>query len=228
MIGPIRGMSRDAPGVDSSRAAPSSSRRSSPSAPLAAPVNGDPAAAAFELAAADLRQSHAEPRAIAPLVRIRELEPTLTDLSRPAAAYRAIADDPRAHPEVRALARWFLAVGRGVARQAGPGRGRARAARVPSRLVDRRTLRQRGAERTRARVPARGRARPRGSLSGQGARGGLAPAAARAGVPRHPRHRHGRAAAAGGGGLRAGRARGGPPAAGPALDRRQRRRFASG
>jgi tetratricopeptide (TPR) repeat protein/transglutaminase-like putative cysteine protease len=77
--------------------------------PSAVPAGGDPATAAFEAAAADLRRSHAEPRAIAPLVRIRELEPGLADLSRPASSYRAVADDPRAHPEVRALARWFLA-----------------------------------------------------------------------------------------------------------------------
>ena len=77
--------------------------------PPAGPANGDPAVAAFEAAAADLRQGHAEPRAIAPLVRIRELEPALSDLSRTASAYRAVAGDPRAHPEVRALARWFLA-----------------------------------------------------------------------------------------------------------------------
>ena len=76
---------------------------------LAVPAAGDPAASAFEAAASDLRQSRAEPRAIAPLVRIRELEPALADLSRPAAVYRAVAGDPRAHPEVRALARWFLA-----------------------------------------------------------------------------------------------------------------------
>ena len=77
--------------------------------PSAVPASGDPAAAAFEVAAAELRQGRAEPRAIAPLVRIRELEPALSDLSRPAEAYRAAADDPRSHLEVRALARWYLA-----------------------------------------------------------------------------------------------------------------------
>jgi tetratricopeptide (TPR) repeat protein/transglutaminase-like putative cysteine protease len=68
----------------------------------------DPAEAAFQRAARDLRASHADPRAIAPLTRIRDLEPGLADLSRAVDVYRALADDPKAHPEVRALSRWFL------------------------------------------------------------------------------------------------------------------------
>jgi len=77
--------------------------------PPASPRPADPSEAALAQAIAELRRSQAEPRAIAPLTRIRELEPLTGDLSRPAAAYRASADDPRAHPEVRALSRWYLA-----------------------------------------------------------------------------------------------------------------------
>jgi tetratricopeptide (TPR) repeat protein len=77
--------------------------------PPASPRPADPSEAALAQAIAELRRSQAEPRAIAPLTRIRELEPLTSDLSRPAAAYRASADDPRAHPEVRALSRWYLA-----------------------------------------------------------------------------------------------------------------------
>jgi tetratricopeptide (TPR) repeat protein/transglutaminase-like putative cysteine protease len=43
------------------------------------------------------------------LSRIHDLEPALKDLSKVARAYQEIADDPRAHPEVRSLARWRLA-----------------------------------------------------------------------------------------------------------------------
>lgn len=77
-----------------------------PSAVLPA---GDPSLAAFERSAAELRLRHDDPGAIAPLVRIHELEPTLSDLGRAADAYRAVAEDPQAHAEVRSLARWYLA-----------------------------------------------------------------------------------------------------------------------
>ena len=74
--------------------------------PVAVP---DPQLAAFEQASAELRRRHADPAAIAPLLRLRELEPILPDLGKAAAVYRSVADDPRAHAEVRSLARWYLA-----------------------------------------------------------------------------------------------------------------------
>jgi tetratricopeptide (TPR) repeat protein/transglutaminase-like putative cysteine protease len=77
--------------------------------PLPGPAPGDPSLAAFERASAELRRRHDDPAAIAPLVRIHELEPTLAELGKAASAYRSIADDPRAHAEVRSLARWYLA-----------------------------------------------------------------------------------------------------------------------
>ena len=78
-------------------------------APAVPGVAGDPSAAAVEGALAELRARRTDPAAFAPLVRLHELEPVLGDLSRAADAYRAIADDPKAHPEVRASARWYLA-----------------------------------------------------------------------------------------------------------------------
>ena len=76
-------------------------------APGAAPA--DPAAAEFAAAVAELERERTDPRAIVLLARIHELEPTLADASKAARAYEAVADDPRAHAEVRALARWRLA-----------------------------------------------------------------------------------------------------------------------
>ena len=93
--------------------------------PSTVPAPGDPSLTAFETSSAELRRRHADPGAIAPLVRIRELEPTLGDLGRVASAYRSVADDPRAHIEVRSLARWYLA---GVEESLG-NRDRARAER---------------------------------------------------------------------------------------------------
>jgi hypothetical protein len=77
--------------------------------PLPGPAAGDPFPAAFERASAELGRRHGDAAAIAPLVRIRELEPTLADLRRVGSVYRSIADDPSAHAEVRSLARWYLA-----------------------------------------------------------------------------------------------------------------------
>jgi len=77
--------------------------------PPAVPATSDPSLTAFDGSSAELRRRHADPGAIAPLLRVRELEPTLGDLRRVADVYRSIADDPRAHAEVRSLARWFLA-----------------------------------------------------------------------------------------------------------------------
>ncbi|MBS1109052.1 MAG: Tetratricopeptide 2 repeat protein, partial [Anaeromyxobacteraceae bacterium] len=88
----------------------------------ALPATVDPSLAAFERSSAELRSRHADPGAVAPLLRIRELEPMLPDLRRVAEVYRSIADDPRAHAEVRSLARWYLA---GVEESLG-NRGRAR------------------------------------------------------------------------------------------------------
>ncbi len=88
----------------------------------AVPSTDDPSLAAFERSAAELGRRHADPGAVAPLLMIRELEPTLADLRRVADVYRSVADDPRAHPEVRSLARWYLA---GVEESLG-NRGRAR------------------------------------------------------------------------------------------------------
>ncbi len=91
-----------------------------PPLPVAAP---DPQLAAYEQASAELRRRLADPAAIAPLVRLRELEPTLSDLGKAAAVYRSVADAPRAHAEVRSLARWYLA---GVEASLGnPDRARA-------------------------------------------------------------------------------------------------------
>jgi tetratricopeptide (TPR) repeat protein/transglutaminase-like putative cysteine protease len=79
----------------------------SPAAPAAAPAAGEDAT--FEALAAELARSRGDARALALLARLGDLEPALADLARAARAYRAAADDPRAHPEVRALARWRLA-----------------------------------------------------------------------------------------------------------------------
>ena len=218
--------SGDVPGVDSGRAA------HLPSPPPGAPRRRDALRRAGErrprrrgirgrrrrAAPGPRRAARHRPARPHPRARARALRPVASGRGLPRRRRRS-QGAPRG-PGAGAL---VSRVRRGVARQSEPGRGGAGAARVPPGLVGRRALRQRGAERPRARVPARGRARPRRPLSRQGARGGLAPPAARAGVPRHPRHRHGGAAAAGGGGLRAGRSRAGPPAAGPALGRRQRR-----
>ena len=69
----------------------------------------DPALVAFADAARELERDRADPRALALLSRVHDLEPTLPDLSRVARLYQEVADDPRAEPEVRSLARWRLA-----------------------------------------------------------------------------------------------------------------------
>ena len=81
----------------------------------APPVASD-SDATFEAVAAELARDRDQPRALALLARLHEIEPAVADLSRAARAYRAAASDPRAHPEVRALARWRLA---GVERSRG-------------------------------------------------------------------------------------------------------------
>ncbi len=76
--------------------------------PSAGTARGDPSLAEVERCLSELRRLHADPAAIAPLVRLHELEPAVVDLRPVAAAYRTVADDPKAHPEVRSLARWHL------------------------------------------------------------------------------------------------------------------------
>ena len=76
-----------------------------------------------------------------------------------AASYRAIADDPRAHPEVRSLARWYLAGVEESRGNRGPGRAERQRLGFLRGWSDRRALRQRGARRTRA-----ARSRPRRPL----------------------------------------------------------------
>ena len=88
--------------------APSSTPRASVPAVPSRPT-GAPAVDAFEAAAAALQRDRASPTAMAWLARIHDLEPTLADLSRAVRAYQGAADDTRAHPEVRALARHRLA-----------------------------------------------------------------------------------------------------------------------
>ncbi|HET8723523.1 MAG TPA: DUF3857 domain-containing protein [Anaeromyxobacteraceae bacterium] len=92
----------------------------------AAPVGPAPDASrmALDRALADLAASRSDPRAIAPLLRIRDLEPALSDLGPVAAAYRAVAGDPRAHVEVRSQALWLLA---GVEEARGDGAAAAAA-----------------------------------------------------------------------------------------------------
>jgi len=79
---------------------------------LGAPVPPapDPTAARFAAVAAELERDRAQPRALTLLSRIQELEPSLQDLSRAIRAYQETADDPKAQAEVRALARWRLAI----------------------------------------------------------------------------------------------------------------------
>jgi hypothetical protein len=77
-----------------------------PAAPAPAP---DPAAATFAEAAAALRRDRGDPRGLAAIGRLHAVEPALVDQAALAQAYRAAAEDPKAHPEVAALARWRLA-----------------------------------------------------------------------------------------------------------------------
>jgi len=76
-------------------------------APAAAPA--DPALAAYAEVAAELARDREDPRALSLLSRVHDLEPALADLSQVARLYQEVADDPRAEPEARSLARWRLA-----------------------------------------------------------------------------------------------------------------------
>jgi len=77
-------------------------------APAPVPPAG-PTEAAFAAVTAELRRDRSAPRALVLLSQIQELEPSLPDLSKAVRAYQEVAEDPKAHPEVRALARWRLA-----------------------------------------------------------------------------------------------------------------------
>jgi tetratricopeptide (TPR) repeat protein len=107
-----------APGIRPRAAAAPPAPRGAPGQAPAAPEpsSADPAAAALAAALSDLERDRVRPRAIVALSRLHELEQTAPDLSRLSRAYQAVAEEPRAHPEVRALARWRLA---GVERSRG-------------------------------------------------------------------------------------------------------------
>jgi tetratricopeptide (TPR) repeat protein/transglutaminase-like putative cysteine protease len=81
-----------------------------------APVPRDPIAERTAAALAELERDRQAPRAIVPLSRLHALEGEAPDLSKLARAYAQVAEDRRALPEVRALARVYLA---GVERKRG-------------------------------------------------------------------------------------------------------------
>ena len=73
------------------------------------PVPADDAISRLSELARQLERDHAAPRAFVLLVQLSELEGDLPDLARAARLYRRLADDGKAHPEVRAYARFRLA-----------------------------------------------------------------------------------------------------------------------
>ena len=78
-------------------------------APLPPASGRDLAAERLASATAALDRDRRGARGLAALAELAELSDDLPDLSRLEAAYARAADDPRAHPEVRALARHRLA-----------------------------------------------------------------------------------------------------------------------
>ena len=84
-------------------------------APVPAPAR-DPIGERYAAAVKELERDRHLPRAIVPLARLHELEGDAPDLSRFAVAYAQLAQDARALPEIRALARFRLA---GVERSRG-------------------------------------------------------------------------------------------------------------
>ncbi|HUK65801.1 MAG TPA: DUF3857 domain-containing protein [Anaeromyxobacteraceae bacterium] len=74
------------------------------------PSPQDPVADRAGALALELRRDHAEARALVPLIELSALEDELPDLARLALVYAATADDPQAMPEVRAYARFRLAL----------------------------------------------------------------------------------------------------------------------
>ncbi len=75
-------------------------------APSASP---DPVAERLHALLDELERDHAAPRALVPLIQLEQLEDELPDLARAGVAYARLAEDPDAHPEVRAYARFRLA-----------------------------------------------------------------------------------------------------------------------
>jgi tetratricopeptide (TPR) repeat protein len=69
----------------------------------------DPFGERYAAAVKELERDRRLPRAIVPLARLHELEGEAPDLSRIARSYAQAAQDPRALPEIRALARYRLA-----------------------------------------------------------------------------------------------------------------------
>src|SRR5512141_121656 len=78
-------------------------------APLPPASGRDPDAERLARASADLERERRSARGLAALAELDALAPDLPELAGLAAAYERIADDRRAHPEVRSLARYRLA-----------------------------------------------------------------------------------------------------------------------
>src|SRR5512133_3166933 len=78
-------------------------------APLPSAIGRDPAAEQLARASADLDRERRSPRGLAALAELDALTPELPELARLAAVYERAADDRRADPEVRSLARYRLA-----------------------------------------------------------------------------------------------------------------------
>jgi len=77
--------------------------------PPAPAVEPDPDAARFAAAVKELARDRALPRAIVPLSVLHQMEDDLPDLARLAGVYAEVGRDPRALPEIRALALFHLA-----------------------------------------------------------------------------------------------------------------------
>ncbi len=79
-------------------------------APVApgAPVFRDPIAEQFTAASKELERDRGLPRGLVALAKLERLHDEVADLPRLAAVYARTADDPRAMPEIRSLARYQL------------------------------------------------------------------------------------------------------------------------